>query len=850
MTLRVAELESLFTANITPFEQGAQRVEARQKALDGSSVDIAVNADGASALRTMDQVESTARSLPDSDITVTADTTQAEGALNSLENDADKAGRSAGDAAGSGLSAGIVGALATIPIAGAVALAGKAVADGLVQAFQDGLAVEVRSDRLAATSGLDPVTVGRLGRAAGEAYADNWGASIEENFDTARIAVQTSLLDPDATKRDAQTIISDLAGISDLIGEETSRIARSSAQLIKTGVAANADEAFDIIVKGQQAGLNVSEDWLDTLDEYSTKFRDLGLTGPQTLGLLRQAIAAGARDTDTAADALKEFAIRAIDGSDTTRHGFEALGLSVRDMRDDIAGGGDAAASALDVTLDRLRAIEDPAKRDAIAVELFGTKAEDMGDALYAMDLSNAVKQLGDVEGAASDALATLTDNDQNAIDTAVRNIELAADGIKGALAGAFSPQIEGAANFVTENREAVVGFLLDVANGALDMGRAIVDGIATGGEAVGDFVAGPLADLVDGIAGALDGFDRLPGDQQLSGSIEGLRETADAMRGADEAAAAAGATIREKLITNGLDVAQRKLNDFGDGLLADAALHDRTFALAKDIDAVGIAADGAKEKASALFTDAGKVNTKTDAGQALAEQLDGIAAGMEAQAEASLKAGEGADEAAESLEEMRGNLVDQLEALGLTTKEAENLADAYGLIPEDVVTKVTLDNYAETYEQLAAIAEQVKAIDPAVHVAMGQGGSGGLVVGRAAGAIDVHRMALGGVLSPIAQTVAPGTMRVVGDRLDVEEAFIPLDGSPRSIAILLETIRRMPNFRGMADGGIHGQPTIIPQSVTHQRDSRIHVEHFHGTIDDFEREMQAREDSTGGRRN
>ena len=65
--------------------------------------------------------------------------------------------------------------------------------------------------------------------------------------------------------------------------------------------------------------------------------------------------------------------------------------------------------------------------------------------------------------------------------------------------------------------------------------------------------------------------------------------------------------------------------------------------------------------------------------------------------------------------------------------------------------------------------------------------------------------MASGGLtsMSRIAQMVPPNTWRVVGDRMDVDEAFIPLDGSRRSWAIMMETLRRMPGTMPMARGGV-----------------------------------------------
>ncbi|WGH92091.1 tape measure protein [Auritidibacter ignavus] len=85
---------------------------------------------------------------------------------------------------------------------------------------------------------------------------------------------------------------------------------------------------------------------------------------------------------------------------------------------------------------------------------------------------------------------------------------------------------------------------------------------------------------------------------------------------------------------------------------------------------------------------------------------------------------------------------------------------------------------------------------------------------GRHAGGIDVHGMATGGItgnnVMTVAQMVRPGDIRFAGDRSDVDEAWIPLDGSKRSVAILLEAMRRMPGFtpEGMASGMVTARVT------------------------------------------
>jgi hypothetical protein len=57
--------------------------------------------------------------------------------------------------------------------------------------------------------------------------------------------------------------------------------------------------------------------------------------------------------------------------------------------------------------LSKLRAIKDPVKQSAAATALFGTKAEDLGKALYAMDPSSAAQEMQGLKGATAQAAAT-----------------------------------------------------------------------------------------------------------------------------------------------------------------------------------------------------------------------------------------------------------------------------------------------------------------------------------------------------------------------------------------------------------------------------------------------------------
>ncbi|MBF4613275.1 phage tail tape measure protein [Curtobacterium sp. VKM Ac-1376] len=286
-------------------------------------------------------------------------------------------------------------AAAGLQLAGAAA--GAALAAGVLGAVDNAQV----GNKLAGQLGLDPAESERLGRINGELFAEAYGDSLEQvaeasrqvigNIDGMRDASDSMTKDVTAGVLDvATTFDQDLGGVTTAIG-----------QLMRTGMAPDAEAALDIITSGLQGNARASEDLIDTFTEYPALFQRLGLDGQTATGLIDQGLAAGARNTDLVADALKEFQIRATDGSASSAAGFEALGLNAQEATAQIAAGGEGAAQGLDTVLDRLRNMQDPVERNAAAVNLFGTQAEDLGAALFALDPTTAVQGLGEVAGAA-----------------------------------------------------------------------------------------------------------------------------------------------------------------------------------------------------------------------------------------------------------------------------------------------------------------------------------------------------------------------------------------------------------------------------------------------------------------
>ncbi|MGA6128837.1 MULTISPECIES: phage tail tape measure protein [unclassified Microbacterium] len=619
-------------ANISSAEARVEQLKSQIEYFRAMSPTVQVDADIARAENRLKGAEAALRDLNGARAMMVVDVNEggAEQKLKNVADVAEESGNDGGRRSGAALVGGIVGALASIPIAGAVIGVGKAAAQALLDSFQAGLAQEKGRDDLQALTGISEAAAARLARAAGEAYANVFGDSIESNMDTTRLALQFDLIDEDNTTSAAQKTIEGLAGIADVLREDVQPTATAVTTLLKTGMAKSAQEAFDLLATGQREGANRAEDLLDTFTEYPVVLARLGLTGQEMLGLINQGLEAGARNSDVAADALKEFQIRATDGSKASSDGFKQLGLDAEDMTARIARGGKDARAGLQEVLDRLRDTEDPVIRNAAAVALFGTKAEDLGEALFAMDLTSAVDQLNGVEGAARRMFDTMADNDATKLEGAQRNIEVAVSSMQGALAVAFSEPLGDFADWVSSNRGPLLQFFVDLANGALDFAETATDGI-------GAFVSGPLAEMVAGVAGIIDVFNGNEGrPKELDDLAEGMRQFTDYTDGA----------------IGKIDEARTKLNEFAEPAVAMANLNDAQRRLAESIGQVG--------------DETGRVEDQVRAAlQALKDEGEAAAATGENVTDLNARYKAGTDA-----------LLDQMVATGMTRDEAKRLID------------------------------------------------------------------------------------------------------------------------------------------------------------------------------
>lgn len=328
-------------------------------------------------------------------------------------------------------------------IAKASGAVGLLAGGGMALGFASALKADGTSRQQAASLGLDPAEAAKLGGLSGKLYADAYGGSLEE-VSAAVGGVKSTLSEFGAISDETLERLSkkalDTAAAFPELGNATS----TAGVLMKTGLAKDADEAFDLIVgSAQKMPAAMQAELLPVMDEYSKHFADLGIDGTTAFGIMAEASKGGAIQMDKTGDALKEFTIRATDGSKASATAFESIGLNAEDMARKIAAGGPEAQDAFAKTVAGLQAIEDPAAQAQAAIGLFGTPLEDLGTAKIP-DFLGAIDPMGDsfdsLAGKATEMGDTLNAGPGTALTTLQRTAETSFSGMLAAALPVLMP--------------------------------------------------------------------------------------------------------------------------------------------------------------------------------------------------------------------------------------------------------------------------------------------------------------------------------------------------------------------------------------------------------------------------
>lgn len=343
-------------------------------------------------------------------------------------------------------------------IGGIAVATGKAVVDAGKYLADLGNEYNTAINQLSAATGATGAELDSLGESVKNIYAQNLGDDFADVADGLAATQQASDLTGEALER------ATAAGFNlrDVFDYDVSESARAASALMKN-FNIDAEEAYGLIAVGAQNGADKNGDLLDTLNEYSPQFAALGLSADQFIGTLVEGADAGLFSIDKVGDAVKEFNIRAKDGSDTSREAFESLGLNADKMFAAFAAGGDTAEAAFFDTVEALNNMDDPLARNAAGVALFGTQFEDLE--------AGVLPVLASIETAAYDgaaALQQINDVKYNDLGSAFEAVKRSAEVALLPMASMIANTLTALAPILSDTFEAIAPVITDTLNACM----------------------------------------------------------------------------------------------------------------------------------------------------------------------------------------------------------------------------------------------------------------------------------------------------------------------------------------------------------------------------------------------
>lgn len=286
-----------------------------------------------------------------------------------------------------------LGSIAKTALTGAV-LGGATLAAGAIigigtAAFDVSNQTRQAAADMAASLGVPTEEAERFADVARDVYGNAFAGSVTEaGAAVAEVARQMKLAADDPALPALQTITENAFRLKDVFGVEVND-SISTVKTLMENFGLTSEQAFDLLAKGYQSGLDRSGDFLDTVNEYSTQFANGGASASEFFSLLESGLQGGVLGTDKAADAFKEFQVRILDGSQSTADSLAALGINSEEFTNKLSTGQMTVAEAFSIVTGKLAETSDQATLMQAGVGLLGTQFEDLGaDAATALSMT------------------------------------------------------------------------------------------------------------------------------------------------------------------------------------------------------------------------------------------------------------------------------------------------------------------------------------------------------------------------------------------------------------------------------------------------------------------------------
>lgn len=236
-----------------------------------------------------------------------ADATEEYG--QSLEEVKEEAAKGAGGLGGLGDVLGKLKNPMAVTAAGAAAL-GAAFTKAAKEGVQFAIDLQSASAKLQGATGASVKEMKQYEEVLKDIYANNYGDSLESVAEAMQKVKQyTGELDSSELKDMTENAMA----LEDVLDMDLSETIRGVNVLTKK-MGLSSKEAFDLMAKGAQNGLNKTDELGDNIAEYGPLWQQAGFSAEEMFTILQNGLDSGAYSLDKVNDFVKEFAISLSDG--------------------------------------------------------------------------------------------------------------------------------------------------------------------------------------------------------------------------------------------------------------------------------------------------------------------------------------------------------------------------------------------------------------------------------------------------------------------------------------------------------------------------------------------------------
>lgn len=182
--------------------------------------------------------------------------------------------------------------------------------DAVVNAVKSVTSLETAQRQLQASTGATTGEMQQYKSVMEDLHNNNYGDDINDVAQSMALVKQyTGELDPNKLESMTENGIA----MRDVFDMDLSETIRGVDALVKN-MGLTSDEAFDLMAKGAQNGLDKSGELSDNIAEYSQLWGQAGFSAQEMFGILDNGLKSGAYNLDKVNDFVKEFTISLADG--------------------------------------------------------------------------------------------------------------------------------------------------------------------------------------------------------------------------------------------------------------------------------------------------------------------------------------------------------------------------------------------------------------------------------------------------------------------------------------------------------------------------------------------------------